>query len=392
MRTALALVPVFVLGSAGCTNVALQARVKELSRTVSDLSQRHRDALQRQEELENRILLLTDQLETQSVATARRGAVDLPVVTLRPQPQVMTHSLSIGQMGVAGVAGAAGAPGQDDAVSFVGEARSEEPAQIRPLLRAEGERFAAAVPQGPGSVNVQAQAGAPLPAAEPAPPPPSPEGTRRQGATPHASRRRSAAAPQAQAIIPPSGDNLGVVPVPRLSSIQAPGAAPGRSLAPASGSTSQALLTASAAAGLAPVAHPTTKPSPDAEGEAPRLYRLAYDHVRAGRFSEAERDLREFVRRFPRHDYADNAQYWLGETYYARKTYNEAATAFRAVVERWPTGNKAPDALLKLGYSLLQLGDAGKGRGVLQQVVTHYPNTEAARLADRRLSELKDGK
>jgi tol-pal system protein YbgF len=361
----------FVLGSAGCTNVALQARVKELSQQVSDLNQRHREALQRQEELENRVLLLTDQLETQTVATSRRGAVDLPVVTLRPQPQPMTHSLSIGQMGVAGVAGVAGGPvpGQDDPVSFVGEARSDEPAQIRPLLRAEGERFAAAVP--------------------PEPPPAEP---RRQGATPHATRRgRSAPSSQAQAqtVVPPSGDNLGVVPVPRLSSIYAPGRAP----ASTGSSTSQAMLTASAAAAIpsAPAA-PAPRPTPDAEGEAPRLYRLAYDHVRAGRFPEAERDLREFVRRFPRHDYADNAQYWLGETYYARKTYSEAATAFRAVVERWPTGNKAPDALLKLGYSLLQLGDAGKGRGVLQQVVTHYPNTEAARLADRRLSELKDGK
>src|SRR6185503_4710441 len=126
------------------------------------------------------------------------------------------------------------------------------------------------------------------------------------------------------------------------------------------------------------------------DGEPMALYRTAYDHLRGGRYTDAERDLREFVRRFPRHDYADNAQYWLGETFYARKVYPDAASAFRAVVERWPAGNKAPDALLKLGFTLLMMGDAPKGRTVLAQVSQHYPNTEAARLADRRLAELKE--
>jgi len=60
--------------------------------------------------------------------------------------------------------------------------------------------------------------------------------------------------------------------------------------------------------------------------------------IAAGQYDVAERELREFVRRFPRHEFADNAQYWLGETYYARKSYSEAAAAFRAVVERWPAG------------------------------------------------------
>ena len=78
------------------------------------------------------------------------------------------------------------------------------------------------------------------------------------------------------------------------------------------------------------------------------------------------------MRRFPRHDFADNAQYWLGETFYARKQYSEAVASFRAVVERWPTGNKAPDALLKLGFSLVQQGEKEKGRAVLTQVISNY--------------------
>jgi tol-pal system protein YbgF len=122
-----------------------------------------------------------------------------------------------------------------------------------------------------------------------------------------------------------------------------------------------------------------------------KLYRAAYESLRAGRHDEAERGFRDFVRRFPQHDYADNAQYWLGECFYDRKRFAEAAPEFRTVITRYPLGNKAPDALLKLGYCLVALGDAHKGRDVLAQVPEIYPGTEAARLAKERLAELTAG-
>ena len=133
-------------------------------------------------------------------------------------------------------------------------------------------------------------------------------------------------------------------------------------------------------------------PPPDRSGDAGNDYRAAVELVRAGKHEDAVVALRAFIARYPRHDYADNAQYWLGETFYARKSYGEAASAFRAVVERWPAGNKAPDALLKLGFTLLMMGDGQKGRAVLTQVTEHYPGTDAARLAEGRLSALKEGK
>jgi TolA-binding protein len=58
------------------------------------------------------------------------------------------------------------------------------------------------------------------------------------------------------------------------------------------------------------------------------------------------------------------------------------------VVARWPSGNKAPDALLKLGYCLLSLGDKPGGRLTLEQVRREYPRTEAAHLAGSKLAEL----
>lgn len=136
-----------------------------------------------------------------------------------------------------------------------------------------------------------------------------------------------------------------------------------------------------------PAADPFAEHSAEQLREPLRIYRAAYSDLQAGRHDAAERGFREFVRRYPRHDYADNAQYWLGECYYDRKRFSEAAVAFRAVVERYPRGNKVPDAMLKLGYCLLELGSSG-GRSTLEQLATSYPHTEAARLAERRLGEL----
>jgi tol-pal system protein YbgF len=118
------------------------------------------------------------------------------------------------------------------------------------------------------------------------------------------------------------------------------------------------------------------------------LYRAALDKFMGGREDEAAQDFRDFVKHYPHHTLADNAQYWLGESYYKRQEYQQAAVEFRTVVRRWPSENKVPDALLKLGYSLLALGKDDDGRAVLAQLVEHYPNTQPAQSAKKRLDEL----
>src|SRR2546428_3840148 len=91
---------------------------------------------------------------------------------------------------------------------------------------------------------------------------------------------------------------------------------------------------------------------PPASGAALSLYRDAYAKLMAGQYAAAADGFREFVRRFPRHDYADNAQYWLGESFYARQDYASAAPEVQAGVGRWPAGHKAPDAPLQPGHCL----------------------------------------
>lgn len=114
-------------------------------------------------------------------------------------------------------------------------------------------------------------------------------------------------------------------------------------------------------------------------------YRAAVALVRSGEKDAAIAALRKFIAAYPRHDYADNAQYWLGEAYYAHRDYENALLAFRATIETYPRGNKVPDALLKVGYCYQALGKTDKARAVLEQVVNLYPKSEPAALAAKRL-------
>jgi tol-pal system protein YbgF len=92
-----------------------------------------------------------------------------------------------------------------------------------------------------------------------------------------------------------------------------------------------------------------------------------------------------FLSSYPRHDFADNAQYWLGEAHYAQQDYARALLEFRNVIETYPRGNKVPDALLKVGYCYQALGQSEKARAVLEQVVNLYPKTPPAVIAAKRL-------
>jgi len=125
--------------------------------------------------------------------------------------------------------------------------------------------------------------------------------------------------------------------------------------------------------------------APERSDDAGAEYRAAVELVKSGDHDGAIAGLRGFLRRFPRHDYADNAQYWLGEAFYAQKDYPHALGEFRNVIETYPRGNKVPDALLKVGYCYNALGQSDKARAVLEQVVNLYPKTEPAVLAAKRL-------
>jgi tol-pal system protein YbgF len=124
----------------------------------------------------------------------------------------------------------------------------------------------------------------------------------------------------------------------------------------------------------APVALP--QGPPDAQ------YKFAYDLLMKAQLEQsdygvAEQALRAFVTANPNHRLTGNAQYWLGETYYARRDYQNAARTFAEGVQKYPTGEKAPDNLLKLGMSLGQLNQKANACGALVEVDRRYPNAVA---------------
>ncbi len=123
-------------------------------------------------------------------------------------------------------------------------------------------------------------------------------------------------------------------------------------------------------------------------GDPRAEYRRYYEALRAGNHSFAVTGFRNFVERFPRHDFADNAQYWLGEAFYDQKRYKSALVEFRKVIDNHPQGNKVPDALLKLGYCYLQNGNAAEAKAVWKQVIAVYPKSNPASLAKQKLSEM----
>ena len=123
-------------------------------------------------------------------------------------------------------------------------------------------------------------------------------------------------------------------------------------------------------------------------GSDQQNYQAAFDLIQARKYDEAGRAFGNFLSSFPTSPLADNAQYWLAETHYVRRQYREALPEFRKVVEGYPQSAKLPDALLKVGYCQIELGDRTAARASLQDVVKQYPDTTAARLASQRLERL----
>jgi tol-pal system protein YbgF len=95
--------------------------------------------------------------------------------------------------------------------------------------------------------------------------------------------------------------------------------------------------------------------------------------MRQTKYAEAEQALRTFVDDYPDHPLAGNASYWLGEAYYLRKDYNNAALTFAQTFQKYPRSGKAPDSLLKLGMSLATLGETADACKALHELGVRYP-------------------
>ena len=102
-------------------------------------------------------------------------------------------------------------------------------------------------------------------------------------------------------------------------------------------------------------------------------YEFATSFLKVGDYSMAERAFREFVTSNPEHELAGNAQYWYAETFRIRQLYTDAASAYLEGYQKYPKGEKAPINLLKLGVSMVQIGEKDQGCKMINGVEKQYP-------------------
>ena len=126
--------------------------------------------------------------------------------------------------------------------------------------------------------------------------------------------------------------------------------------------------------------------SPEAEKAA---YDQGFQSLKDLKYADAAQQFSAFVVQYPNSDYADNAQYWLGESYYVTRNYDIALEAFQKLHSNYPDSPKVPDGLLKIGYTHYELKQWDQARAALVQVQEQYPDTTLARLAGSRLRSMK---
>jgi tol-pal system protein YbgF len=129
-------------------------------------------------------------------------------------------------------------------------------------------------------------------------------------------------------------------------------------------------------------------PAPGGDDEK-RVYDDAFAALRDGRYAESARRFQGFLEQFPEGELADNALYWLGESYYVTQNYRIALETFENLLSRFPDSAKAPDALLKIGYCHYELKDWPQAEAVLSDVVRRYPDQTVGKLAQGRLRALR---
>ena len=145
-------------------------------------------------------------------------------------------------------------------------------------------------------------------------------------------------------------------------------------------------------AGVAPVpsvSNPSVPSEPADPAKEKLYYDAAFDLIKARDFAKASQAFSGFLRKYPNSQYAGNAQYWLGEVNLAQGDLPAAAQAFAQVGKSYTRDHpKVPDSLYKLGDVELRQGNTAQAKTILQQVVTQFPGSSAAQLAQRDLKGL----
>ncbi len=174
------------------------------------------------------------------------------------------------------------------------------------------------------------------------------------------------------------GPSTAAVPVtPRVA---VPAAKPPVSATPAAGPSQSAPPDQQAAVPTAPSVDPVKEQA---------AYQRAFNLLKEGRYERAAKAFHEFLAEYRGGNYADNAQYWLGEAYYVTRKFEPALAEFQKLRKEYPASSKLTHALLKVGYIYDEMGEPARAREVLNGLIANHPRTTAARLAEERLRRMK---
>ncbi len=148
----------------------------------------------------------------------------------------------------------------------------------------------------------------------------------------------------------------------------------------------------------APVATPQVrKPAtpialPEPEIKLPpdqTLYDVNMDIYRKEKYQETIVGFKNFLKKYPKSKLADNAAFWIGESYMALKQYEQAILAFQKVIKRYPRGNKVPNATLRQALAFYELNDKTSAKLLLRKLIKQYPKSNEAKIARNKLKTMK---
>ena len=129
-------------------------------------------------------------------------------------------------------------------------------------------------------------------------------------------------------------------------------------------------------------------PAASDPAQARVAYQQALDLLKQSQYDQSIEALRKFLLAHPGTEYADNAQYWLGEAYYANRQFGQALIEYNALLQGYPDSQKFSHAKLKLAYCYHELGQPGQAKQQLEELIRAYPDTTVAHLARDRLRRI----
>jgi tol-pal system protein YbgF len=126
----------------------------------------------------------------------------------------------------------------------------------------------------------------------------------------------------------------------------------------------------------------------DAENERVKAYDAAFSAFNDKKFKESRERFEAFLKTYPKNDLSDNAQFWIAETYYAEKHYEDAILSYESLMKNYPESRKMSGAMLKQAFAFIEIGDPKTGKIILNRMIEKFPDSKDAELARKKIADL----